>query len=280
MGHEVIALLPEGMPKRYSYLPGLDLIADTIPNQADVIIAVDTADEKRLGVPIDKLPHRIDINIDHHISNAYFGKINIVDVSAAAATQVLYAVLNELGIPITTEIAMNLLTGLVTDTIGFRTENVTSQVMRLVAELQDLGAPLAQIKHEALYQRTYPALRFWGCGLSRLEMDKGVVWTKLKLIDREEVGYAGYDDADLINLLSNIENTSVAVIFIEQPRGKTKVSWRAKSGVNVSSLAETFGGGGHKAASGAMIVGNLDDVMRDVLAATFEMLKLNVEIWE
>jgi phosphoesterase RecJ-like protein len=245
-----------------------------------LIISVDTADEKRLGVPIDKLPHSIDVNIDHHVSNAFFGKINIVDVTAAATTQVLYAVLKELKINITNEIAINLLTGLVTDTIGFRTENVTSEVIRLVAELQDLGAPLSHIKHEALYQRTYPALRYWGYGLSRLEIDKGVAWTKLKLMDREEAGYAGYDDADLINLLSNIENTSIAVIFIEQPGGKTKVSWRAKSGVNVSRLAETFGGGGHEAASGAMIVGNLEDVMRDVLTATFEMLKLNVEIGE
>jgi len=275
--HKVFALLPEGIPKRYTNLPGLELISANLPSPVDIIIAVDCADEKRLGVSPEKLPGKVDINIDHHLSNTYFGKFNIVDVTAASTTQVLYEVLKEIGIPIDVDIAGNLLTGLITDTIGFRTENVTPQVLRLAAELQELGASLAQIRHEALDQRTFVALRYWGCGLSRLEQRDGVIWTILKLSDRETAGYSGYDDADLINLMSCVGNTRIAVILIEQPGGKVKVSWRAKPGVNVSRLAESFGGGGHEAAAGAMIVGDLEGVTDSVLAATFDVVKADVE---
>jgi phosphoesterase RecJ-like protein len=278
--HEVVALLPGGVPGRYSYLPGLELISEDLPNHVDLIFAVDSADERRLGVSPEKLPRSVDVNIDHHISNTYFGQINIVDVTAASATQVLHDVLKEIRVPISKDIAIGLLTGLVTDTIGFRTENVTPEVLRLAAELQELGASLSQIKQEALYQRTYAALRYWGCGLSRLEQENGVTWTTLKLEDRGKTGYPGYDDADLINLMSNVEKTRVAVILIEQPGGKVKVSWRAKKGLNVSRLAEGFGGGGHEAAAGAMIQGDLEGVTTNVLAATYQMTKSDVETGE
>lgn len=278
--HKVFALLPQGVPKHYSNLPGLEIICVNPPSPVDIIIAVDCADEERLGVSPVKLPRKVDINIDHHVSNTYFGKFNIVDVTAASTTQVLYDVLKEIGIPIHVDIAVNLLAGLITDTIGFRTENVTPQVLRLAAELQELGASLAQIRHEVLDQRTFVALRYWGCGLSRLEQGNGVIWTTLKLSDRERVGYSGYDDADLINLMSCVENTRVAVILIEQPGGKIKVSWRATPGVNVSRLAETFGGGGHEAAAGAMIVGDLEGVADSVLAATCDVVKADMEIEE
>jgi phosphoesterase RecJ-like protein len=278
--HEVVALLPGGVPGRYSYLPGLDLISNDIPNQVDLIFAVDTADEGRLGVSPEKLTRGVDVNIDHHISNTYFGELNFVDVEAASATQVIYDVLKEIQVPITKEIAIGLLTGLVTDTIGFRTENVTPEVLRLAAKLQELGASLSQIKREALYQRTYAALRYWGCGLSRLQQENGITWTTLKLEDRGKAGYSGYDDADLINLMSNVENTRVAVILIEQPGGQVKVSWRSKKGLNVSRLAEGFGGGGHEAAAGAMIQGDLEGVTTIVLAATHQMTVSDVEIGE
>jgi len=280
VGHEVVGILPEGVPSRYSYLPGLELISANLPNNVDIIIAVDCADKNRLGVSPEKLPRTVDINFDHHISNAYFGNINIVDITAASTTQVLYDVLKAIDITINVDIAINLLTGLVTDTIGFRTENVTPQVLRLAAELQELGASLSQIKHEALYQRTFAALRYWGCGLSRLEQENGVVWTTLQLADRRKAGYPGYDDADLINLMSSIGNARIAVILIEQPGRKVKVSWRANKGLNVSRLAESFGGGGHEAAAGAMIEGDLEGIIGTVLAATFDLSNSFVETGE
>lgn len=277
VGHDVFTLLPGGVPDRYSFLPGLELISANIPDHPDLIIALDSADLKRLAIGLEKLPGIVDVNIDHHVSNSFFGKINIVDTTAAATTQILYRVLNALEIPLSVEIATNLLTGLVTDTIGFRTENVSAEVLALAADLQKLGASLSKIIHHALDQKTYTALRYWGCGLTRLEKKNGVVWTTLKLTDRDKVGYQGLDDADLINMMSSIQDTYISVILIEQPKGRVKVSWRAKGDLNVSRIAETFGGGGHKAAAGAMVEGNLEEVKNSVLTTTFGMMNVNLE---
>jgi phosphoesterase RecJ-like protein len=88
------------------------------------------------------------------------------------------------------------------------------------------------------------------------------------------VEYPGNDDADLINILSSIEEVDIAVIFIEQRGGKVKVSWRAAPGLDVSGVALSFGGGGHPAAAGAEIAGSLEEVQTRVLQATTPLLEL------
>ena len=276
-GFEVTGILPEGIPKRFHFLQGLDIVQSNYPDDAELVIAVDCADEKRLSLPPGLPVPKIDINIDHHLSNSFFASVNIVDKKAASTTQVLYELFISLGFSIDPVVATQLLTGLVTDTIGFRTENVTPDVLRCAAKLQDLGAPLADIQLRSLNERSFEAVRYWGCGLNRISQDNGVVWTSLELADRDRTGYPGFDDADLINIMSTVEDTLVAVIFVEQPGGKVKVSWRSKSGINVSSLAERFGGGGHNAAAGTMMVGDLDQVTRSVLEVTFGLVKEKAE---
>ncbi|MGD8752744.1 MAG: DHHA1 domain-containing protein, partial [Anaerolineales bacterium] len=86
------------------------------------------------------------------------------------------------------------------------------------------------------------------------------------------ISYPGKDDADLINVLASIEEADIALIFIEQPNGNIKVSWRAKPGFDVSQVALHFGGGGHKPAAGAEIVGTLETVQAEVIEATRDLL--------
>jgi phosphoesterase RecJ-like protein len=99
-----------------------------------------------------------------------------------------------------------------------------------------------------------------------------MVWTSLTLADRQAADYSGNDDADLINQLSSID-CDVAIIFVEQKQGRTKVSWRSRPGIDVSQIALQFGGGGHAAAAGADINGTLDEVQEQVLKATRASLK-------
>jgi phosphoesterase RecJ-like protein len=277
LGHKVIGVIPDGIPKRFSFLPGLHCLQLKFPNEYDHIIALDCADVERLGLPKDSKAHPVDISIDHHSTNTFFAAINIVDAEAVATTQLLYDFFSELDLPITHDVAINLLTGLVTDTIGFRTANVTPQVLRLAAELQECGAQLSEIQEYSLHQRSFNAVQYWGCGLSRIEREDGMVWTTLSHADREKVGYPSLDDADLINLMSTIEDIQVAMIFVEQPGGKVKVSWRSKAGLNVSKLAGRFGGGGHDAAAGAMIEGNLVDITNAVVSATRTFMNTTTE---
>jgi phosphoesterase RecJ-like protein len=100
-----------------------------------------------------------------------------------------------------------------------------------------------------------------------------LVWASLTLDDRKEIGYAGNDDADLVNVLSSVREAEIALIFIEQPQNKVKVSWRARPGYDVSGLAFSFGGGGHAAAAGADIDGSLEEVMQRVIIETKAYLR-------
>ena len=111
--------------------------------------------------------------------------------------------------------------------------------------------------------------------LSKLESLDGIVWSSLSLADRKASGYDGNDDADLINMISAIEDHKVGMIFVEQRDNHVKISWRAlEQDVDVSSVAKRFGGGGHAAAAGADIPGTLTEIQPMVLETTKEMLGL------
>lgn len=274
-GKEVSALLADGAPGRFRFLPGASKIGSRMPPQTDLLIALDCAGEDRLG--FSALPRPIDVNIDHHPTNSRYAKINLIDPQAAATTQILYKLILQLDLSLTPEIATNLLVGLLTDTIGFRTSNVSPKVLRIAADLQERGACLPEIYSKALNQRSFVAARYWGCGLSRLMQEDGLVWSTLSLEDRLKVGYPGADDADLINILSTIEGVEIALIFIEQKGGRVKVSWRSRDGLDVSKLAQRFGGGGHEPAAGAMVSGTLEEVRAQVLTATRDILNPSTE---
>jgi len=106
----------------------------------------------------------------------------------------------------------------------------------------------------------------------RVERSDRLVWTKLTLDDRRAAQYPGRDDADLINILSAVDGADIAMIFVEQPNGRVKVSWRAQPGYDVSQIAVSLGGGGHPAASGAEIAGEIDEVQTKVVELTRPLL--------
>jgi phosphoesterase RecJ-like protein len=109
--------------------------------------------------------------------------------------------------------------------------------------------------------------------LSRLERRGPLIWARLTLEDRLASGYGGTDDADLINVLGTIEGAEVALIFIEQGGSQVKVSWRSRNGLDVSRLAQQFGGGGHAPAAGAGVAGEMDEVVERVVQSTLEALQ-------
>jgi phosphoesterase RecJ-like protein len=136
----------------------------------------------------------------------------------------------------------------------------------------ELGVNLPSVYQQALSRRSFQAARFWGSGLSGLQRDGRMVWTTLTMEARREAGYNGRDDADLVNILSSINDVDVAVIFVEQPGGDVKISWRALTGIDVAQIAQTFGGGGHRAAAGAILPGPLSAVQGMVLRTTRDLL--------
>ena len=265
-GKTVQMVLEDGSDN-FEYLPQYDTISRQPEGQFDMVIVVDCSDPDRVGHVLDDYG-KPDLVVDHHKTNLQFGEYNVVEPDQAATAAILYDAIPTWGLSFTPEVATSLLSGIVGDTIGFRTSNVDSQLLRRAAALMDLGADLANIYREELVLKSFTEARYWGAGLNRLELEDGLVWASLTLADREKIGYAGNDDADLVNVLSSVREAEIALIFIEQPQNQVKVSWRARPGYDVSGLAFSFGGGGHAAAAGADIDGSLNEVIQRVIIET------------
>lgn len=270
-GKHVQMVLSDGVPANFRFLAGTEQVRKRSEGNIDYRIVVDASEIDRVGRALEDQPAP-DLNIDHHITNDHFARHNLVLSDAAATAEILARVLPVMNLPITTAVANALLTGIVTDTIGFRTGNVTPRVLRVAADLMERGALLASVYYQALVQRSSAAARFWGYGLNRLQVEDGMVWTSLTMADRRASEYSGRDDADLINVLSALQGVDLALIFVEQPGNCIKISWRvcgqADVDADVSAVALQFGGGGHRAAAGAEVSGGLKTVQEKVLVAT------------
>lgn len=273
-GKFVEMILADGVPSSFKYLEGSELIKKEPKNRHDTFITVDCADFKRVGKVFENFGQP-DINIDHHITNEKFGKLNLIEADEVATAAILTNHLPEWGLTITKPIAAALLTGLLTDTLGFRTSNVTPESLRQAATLMEAGVDMPEIYMKSLVRKTFPAAKYWGAGLSSLESKNSIVYGTLTIADRKSAGYGGNDDADLINMISAIDGNKVGMVFVEQPNNHVKISWRALvPGIDVSPIAKHFNGGGHAAAAGADIQGSLSEIKTEAIKITRELLNL------
>lgn len=271
-GKDVQMVSVDGIPASFRHLPGSSQVTKRPDGQFDAIVLVDCADMDRVGEVLKDYPFP-DINIDHHPTNTHFARLNLVDPVAVATAEILAEHMPALGLWINQEVATVLLAGLITDTLGFRTNNMTPKSLRIAADLMEKGADLPGLYHRSLIQRPYEAVRFWGAGLSQLKKEDRIVWTSLSIADRKAAGYLGRDDADLVNLLTTINDVDLVLIFIEQDNGRVKVSWRSRPGFDVSKIAQSFGGGGHISAAGAEVDGRIDEVQDRVLKVTRKLIE-------
>lgn len=268
----VCMVSPDGVPSNLAFLTGSQEIHKEPYGDFECICVLDSADLQRINTVLAYYTH-VDINIDHHVTNERFARLNLVDDQAASTAEMLTELLLEGGFPITQSVSEALLTGIITDTIGFRTANVSPRTLRLAALLMEHGAPLSKLYQLGLVRRTFDEALLWGAGLVKLQRQDRLLWTVITLEDRQKAGYNGKDDADLVNMLTTIEGADVVIVFLEQPKGKVKVSWRARPGFDVAALARRFGGGGHAAAAGAELSGSLEEVQKQVIEAIQPVLQ-------
>lgn len=267
LGKQVALLCDDPVPSNLRFLPGSGEIASSTELQAELFIGVDASDLERLGksaaawltgdIPV--------LNIDHHITSTAFGTINLVDPKAAATTEVLLPLLDALGVALNVDIASCLATGLVGDTRSFSTSNVTSNTFLVAARLVDSGIDLATITELVFNRRSFSTLRLWGLGLANLSLEDSVIWTAVPSAARHEVGLREIGDTGMSNLLISVEEANIAAVFTEQSAGKVDVSFRARPGYDVASVALSLGGGGHTLAAGCLIEGTLDEVVGRVV---------------
>jgi len=266
-GKRVQMVLNDGVPRGLRHLPGSERVQKKIQGPYDLAIVLDCSDLQRTGQVFGDEP-RPDINIDHHPTNLHFARLNLVESHAVATAEILARYLPQWDLPVPVEAASALLTGMLTDTLGFRTPNMRPDVLRVAAALMELGANLPDLYFQAMVRREFTAARLWGEGLRRLQRQGRIVWTSLTLEDKAQAHYRGHDDADLINVLSSISEADIALIFVEQSPSRVKISWRSRRPFDISQIAVSFGGGGHKNAAGAEVRGALAEVQAQVLHAT------------
>jgi bifunctional oligoribonuclease and PAP phosphatase NrnA len=283
VGKTVRVVIASNLPPRYRFLdpdgtkierfraPG-DNFRDT-----DAVIVVDTGTWNQLGEFAEFLkalpaPRLV---IDHHRTQDELGGSRLVDTSAEAAGRLIHEACTALGAPINKEIADALFLALATDTGWFRHSNTTPATFALAEKLTLAGADPNAVYDRLYEQNPLGKMRLTGRALERLRTTNNgqVAYTEVYLADFPETGATPPDTEDLINYPRSVEGVEVALLFIEQLAGGVKVSFRSRSKVDVDKIAERFGGGGHRLASGATLSGNMNAVRAQVLEAVELVLR-------
>jgi phosphoesterase RecJ-like protein len=268
IGKEVTVADDDGVPDYLQFLPGADtLVAALHAGAWDVLISTDASDEDRTGeVGVYGRAHsQTVINLDHHVTNTYFGDIHLVVPEAVSATEIVFDWWNHAGIPWSREIAVPLLAGLVTDTIGFRTSSVTARTLSVAQSLMEHGASLTEITARTLDSMTYKELELWKRVLPSSELHGQVIAASVRQSDIFAAGLDEVTDAGLVSFLRTVNEARIAVVFKQEAEREIKLSMRAKRGYDVASVAYQLGGGGHKQAAGATLYLSLEEARAKVL---------------
>jgi phosphoesterase RecJ-like protein len=248
------------IPEQFQFLPGAGAIKrDFLVGDYDVIVTLDCGDSRRTGFrdrirELVKKNHKPLINIDHHQKNDLHGlaTVNFVDTKAPSTSFLVAKIIAALQISLDYRLSTCLLTGLYTDTGGFKHENTTPEALTFASQMLSCGARLKDITTHITQSTTIPRLKLWGIALSRLAYheDFQIVSTLISFQDMLSCGATESDIGGIANLMGTIE-AEMAVLVIEKADHTVQVRMRTKSkSVNVAKLATYFGGGGQKKSAG------------------------------
>ena len=289
-GKEVTVVASDGeFPAFTGFLPGADAIVryrgGALP-EADLILALDSSDESRLGelhaANAGRFAAGPIVVIDHHITNTHYGTAgaNFVDPQAAATTEMLYLLARAWQLPVPIDAATCLLAGVYGDTLGLQTSSTTDRTLRVAADLRAAGADLTGIVHHFYRSRPYSAVKLWGLVVARASWQGATLWSAVTPEVLAEAGAGEDQSSGIINFLTGTEGARVTVLLHRGPD-----EWRCSlrtltEGVDVSAIATRFGGGGHPKAAGCRIAGGeaeRDAFLREVDALAAEQVNSNAE---
>ena len=272
LGKSAEVIVHGDVPIAYRSLPGAEKIrdVDTIDAEYDAIFIIECSDLKRPG--IKGLENEFTVNIDHHATSEHFGTINWIDSTASAVGEMIYNLCKAIGGRITREIAECVYMALVTDTGSFHFSNTTDRTLKVASELVKAGVKPAEVS-EAVYNN-YP----W----SRIELMRQVLDTvkrdesgrvasmRQTLKMREIAGAVDGDNNGFVNIPLAAREILAVVYMREVGPNEYRVSLRSKGDINVARVAEKFGGGGHRNASGLRVVGTWDEKEAELVTAVRE----------
>ena len=268
----------EGLTDKYNFMRDyLNCCAakDLDEEDFDLVIAVDTADDYRVGSILEPIFKKqpLKISIDHHMTNPGFSDINWVEERSATG-ELIYELLKEMDAPITVRTANALYAAIMTDTGNFIYSNTTPETLCLAAELVSIGAEVQMLAEEIYNKRSLGATKLMGAAIDTIKLYHdgkiAIMYADYAMI--EGCGAVPADCESLINFAREIDTVEIAMLVREINKTRYKVSLRSKKYADVAQLAGFFGGGGHHFAAGCTLDGTMEEVMQRMLMKAEELI--------
>ena len=277
LGKDVDVVIPE-YSKTFEFLPNSKEIKKEGRNENyDLAIALDCGDIKRLNGFANYFENaNTKISIDHHSSNTMFADYNFVNPTSPACAQILVTVLEAMGVIINKEIGTCLLTGIITDTGGFKYKGVTAETFEFVAELLNKGVNVSDVYKKVMQIVSKAKFELMQKAINRLEFFENgkITFTYVTKEDIEKSGASSNDHDGIVEMGRDIEGVEVSIFLRETDNGY-KISLRSNDYVNVSDICLIFGGGGHIRAAGGNITLPFEQAKAKIIEECKKHLKEN-----
>lgn len=279
-GKTVTLYNESSIPKMYQFLPSSDLLVRQVETTEtyDTAVILDCTDLERTGKIADRL-HQIPciINIDHHITNNGFGTCQIIDSAACSTAEIVYRIINELGVAINRSMALSIYTAIMTDTGSFRFSNTNKAAFSICGEMVGIGVDPNFVANHVYITYSLSRIKLLNLVLESIEVSENGRMSIMELTQEmlDKTGTKREDVGRLINYARHLEDVKVAALVFESKNGghkspeeerKFHISLRSDGTVDVAAIASSFGGGGHVTAAGFNIVSPLKTIKPKILS--------------
>lgn len=264
MGKHAKILYNNPMPEKFKYMESYIKKEDFNP---EYIISLDLADTSLLGENLEQYKDKINLCIDHHISNKKYSPLFFIDSTAAATCEIIYRLLLEINVPCDKEIASCLYTGIATDTGCFEYSNTTYTSHFIAGKLMQYGAPVDIINEHLFTVKPKKKIELEKVMYQNLEyfFENQCAITQITLREMDKLGIKDGDLDGIASIPIKIEGVDIGITIKETETEKYKVSVRTSNKVNANEFCENFGGGGHARAGGFQTNGNIETAKKEIL---------------
>ncbi|MGN1227780.1 MAG: bifunctional oligoribonuclease/PAP phosphatase NrnA [Christensenellales bacterium] len=275
IGKDVDLYCDDSIHENFHFLVKDTYNRELLHKNYDLLISVDCADEKRTGKFENFfISHKNTICIDHHITNNNYAKLNCVCADKSSACELLYDIFDYNHYEIDKDIAISLYTGIVTDTGGFMHNSVNARTHLVASNLINLGIDFDTVHYYLFKKKTYVELMLLEESLKNLQLYNNNKIAITYLTQKNLKKYNANENVFIgtVNMIANLEESEVGVSMVELTDNSFKISLRTKGKVDVSKIAQKFGGGGHKMAAGCKIYGKLNNIIKVLVKVISEFL--------
>jgi phosphoesterase RecJ-like protein len=272
LGKRSTVVFRDPVPAGYLTLPGVDRIVATVPVEpVEAAILLECSSFARASMDaaqFEAARPALTINIDHHSSGRNFADFNWIDPSACAVGAMIYQLARAAGVRIGAAMATCLYTAVLTDTGSFHYAGTDASTFALAEHLVEAGADPTRIAQDVYCSQSPARVRMLGAALGRIQIERPLAWTSITLADIAQSGGNVEDSEGIVNHVIAIAGIEAAAFFREVVPGREcRISLRSKGQFNVAAVAERFGGGGHRNASGCTFAGPLAEATERIVDA-------------